>query len=84
MDAKVSLELFEKPPCWSTFHEMAKGEWQGKGCILIPRFHVRKMWGIQTRGQFLASPEKPFVKLFWRADLLSCFQGNKRKNDCEV
>ena len=23
-------------------------------------------------------------RLFWKADLLTCFQGNKNKNDCEV
>ena len=23
-------------------------------------------------------------RLFWKADLLTCFQGNKKKNDCEV
>ena len=22
--------------------------------------------------------------LFWKADLLTCFQGNKKQNDCEV
>ena len=23
-------------------------------------------------------------RMFWKADLLTCFQGNKKKNDCEV
>ena len=23
-------------------------------------------------------------RLFWKADLLTCFQGNKKQNDCEV
>ena len=45
-----------------------------------------------TRGPFLESPENfsgPKIceadnRLFWKADLLTCFQGDKKKNECEV
>ena len=46
-----------------------------------------------TRGPFLESPEnfsgpknlfETASRLFWKADPLICFQGNKKINDCEV
>ena len=44
-------------------------------------------------GPFLESPKtfrareaicESASRLIWKADLLTCFQGNKKKSDCEV
>ena len=46
-----------------------------------------------TSVPFLESPEnfsgpktiyESANRLFWKADLLTCFEGNEKKNDCEV
>ena len=52
--------------------------------------HLLKNWGLEPvprKSRKLFGPEKPSIceiadRLFWRPHLLTCFQGNKKKNNC--
>ena len=55
-----------------------------KGCIIFAkRNHSEKDQGLVSRKSRKAICEIANC-LFWKADLLTCFQGNKKKNNCEL
>ena len=52
-------------------------------CLETPSPEVRpKSFG--PRARFSKVPKLRANRLFWKADLLACFQGNGKKKNCEV
>ena len=73
--------------CWTVCHDMSNVEI----CHSTRWTLLNENWDqgpVSRKSRKRFGPEKPFKKLpnslFWKADLLTCFQGSKKKIYCEV
>ena len=77
--------------CWCNAGAMLMQCWCNAAAMLYQLSYEATQ--LETGARFSKVPETSRVRkaicetanrMFWKADLLSCFQGNKKKRDCEV